>query len=594
MNLSGQNWLASRLKSLPLILLLAGVTTFFVFGRITGVLNNRVLSHQHLAVAVNLSPSHHFLGFLNQVYDVSGNIVDYEPYNRFPPGGYMLMKLATLVVGDDWSTQIAAVEILIVAFVSGTMVLAYWSLCRLISNRWIASTTVFLGFSSFTVLAYSTTVSPEIMPSLFGFALTFHGMVIFVQEGRFRQLVVKACLALLLGWHVLALLLPFVLLGLAKEIIQAQKAKTIQGLSLLLYLSRAVTSRYFILGFVALGFGILVLSYNIANEYYALNFRAGDQLALSDLPSVDSALARTGADLGNPGEIGRRLSNLYEVQRWPERWPVFLYSQLERLSHLAVPFALPIGSWSRLDRTVPWAALAGISIVGVCVIGAIHLRRHRLLALTAVLSGFCWSIPMRYNTGPNSFESLYYIGVVLFFHSLLLSLLYRCSGKVNRFVAVGAVGGLLLFVASGYRVAYAEVEDPSDELFINVESLIVDDIENMSQFTDGKNILIYSPLDTVVYNPHGWYWYPYIWPYGGLFYYLHGSGLIFDSRDCRISSYRVDFILQPKQDGARGLLTPDNQVMYLYDRHTYEERIDKIVAGGGAGDSGRFRCLPHR
>ena len=573
----GQGRLVSGRRLLPLILLLVGVSTIIFFGRITGTLNESYfLSHQHMAAAINLSPSHHFLGFLNQVYDVSGSI-DYAAYNKFPPGGYMLMKLITLVVGDGLSIRVAAVQMLMVAFFAGTAMLAYWSLCRLISNRWIASTAVLLGFSSSTVLTYSIATIPEIMPDLFGFSLTFHGMVIFVQDGRFRQLVVKACLALLLGWHVLALLLPFVLLGLTKEIIQVRKAKTIQGFSSSLYLSRAVTSRYFILGFVVLGFGILILTYNIANEYYALNFRAGDQLALSDMPSIDSALRRTGTGIGNPDEIGRWLRSEYKVQ-----WHIFLYSQLERLSYLAIPFALPFDSWSGLDRTVlvktiPWAASAGISMIGVCVIGAVHLRRHRLLVLTAVLSGFCWSIPMRYNTGPHFFESLYYIGAILVFYTLILSLLYKWSGKGKKLLPLSAVGAFVLFVTSSYKVAYAEVERSNDQAFIDIESLIVDDVETIRQLTDGKNILVYTHPDIPIYDPHGWDWYPYIWPYGGLFYYLHGSGLIFDSRDCRISSYRVDFILQPKQNDAQGLLTPDNQVMYLYDRYAYEERINKIV-----------------
>ena len=570
------NWIdqirsASRLKLLPLVFIIIGLSTLLFFGRVSGALNEgHFLSHQHLALAVNLSPSHHFLGFLNQLYDVSGDVAD-KPYNRFPPGGYLLIKLVTLVVGDGLSIRIAAAQILIVAFFAGTMVLAYWSLCRLISSRWIASTAVLLGFASPMMLIYSTAIAPELMPDLFGCSLTFHGMVIFVQEGRFRQLVVKACLALLLGWHVLALLLPFVLLGLTKEVIQSRKAKRSGGFSLSLYLLRVVTSRYFILGFVALGFGVLILTYNVANEYYALNFRGGNQLVLSELPSVESALRRTGIDLPNPDELVR---DSYEVQ-----WYVFLFSQLERLSYLAVPFA---DSWTGLGRKVPWAALAGTSIVGVCVIGAVHLRRHRLLGLTAVLSGFCWSIPMRSNTDDNIFESLYYIGAVLLFYTLVLSLLYKGLGKGRRLVPLGAVGGLMLFVTSSYRVAsYTEAGYRIDESFRNIDSFIIDDVEAIRQFTGGKNILIHSHLKVVIYDPHLWSWYPYIWPYGGLYYYLHGSGLIvnslYDDHGCRISSDRVDFILQPMQSDAQGLLTPDNRMMYLYDRYIYEERVDRIV-----------------
>ena len=53
--------------------------------------------------------------------------------------------------------------------------------------------------------------------------LVFHGMAIFVQEGRFRQLLVKSCVALLLGWHVYAFLLPFIIFGMAAELLQARQ-----------------------------------------------------------------------------------------------------------------------------------------------------------------------------------------------------------------------------------------------------------------------------------------------------------------------------------------------------------------------------------
>ena len=46
-------------------------------------------------------------------------------------------------------------------------------------------------------------INPETVMDLFGVMLTFHGMVVFVQEDRFRQLLGKVCAALLLGWHVL-------------------------------------------------------------------------------------------------------------------------------------------------------------------------------------------------------------------------------------------------------------------------------------------------------------------------------------------------------------------------------------------------------
>ena len=63
----------------------------------------------------------------------------------------------------------------------------------------------------------------------FGAALVFHGMAVFVQEGRFRQLLVKTCAALLLGWHVYALLLPFIALGFGGEAIATLRAARASG-----------------------------------------------------------------------------------------------------------------------------------------------------------------------------------------------------------------------------------------------------------------------------------------------------------------------------------------------------------------------------
>lgn len=87
-------------------------------------------------------------------------------------------------------------------------------------------------------------VTPEGMPDLFGVMLTFHGIALFAYEGRFRQLLVKACIALLLGWHVYALLLTFIVLGLGSELI---KLSVPPRASVGSYL-RLLRSRYVMLG----------------------------------------------------------------------------------------------------------------------------------------------------------------------------------------------------------------------------------------------------------------------------------------------------------------------------------------------------------
>ena len=109
---------------------------------------------------------------------------------------------------------------------------------------------------------------------VFGAGMAFHGMVAFVQEGRFRQLLVKTCAALLLGWHVYALLLPFIFLGFGGEafalIRSARASKEKAGVSWARSaIISLVRSRYVALAAVSILFGSALLAFNFANEYMA-------------------------------------------------------------------------------------------------------------------------------------------------------------------------------------------------------------------------------------------------------------------------------------------------------------------------------------
>ena len=151
-------------------------------------------------------------------------VVRYVPYNRFPPGVYLLVKLAILPASDNLSARLYAARILMLLLFAAAAVLAYLSLCRLTSNRWVALTATLLAFSSYYPLYYNDMIAPDGIPDFFGVMLTFHGMVVFAQEGRFRQMIAKTCIALLLGWHVLALLLAFFIFGLVRDLLRARSA----------------------------------------------------------------------------------------------------------------------------------------------------------------------------------------------------------------------------------------------------------------------------------------------------------------------------------------------------------------------------------
>ena len=225
------NTFAHRLASLqrrawlPPVLLLLALSSVFIFGA-----ERRGYFYQHsvhfeisaknMAIVENLSPEHHFLMFTSRTLDTDGRHV-YDVYNRFAIGNFALIKLAISPFGDDLSTRIYAARMpMLLKFAAA--VFAYLALRRLAASRWIALTATLLAFSSSYCLYYNDVISSEAAIDIFAAMLVFHGMAVFEQERRFRQLLLKTCLALLLAWHVYALLLPFIVLGLTRELIKAR------------------------------------------------------------------------------------------------------------------------------------------------------------------------------------------------------------------------------------------------------------------------------------------------------------------------------------------------------------------------------------
>ena len=95
----------------PALALFAALSTVFLFGEHRGYFywDYDWVSSQNMAIAANLSADHGFLGFLRQTLDSAG-AVTYQPYNRFPIGTYVALKLAMLPFEGDLSAQIFAAK----------------------------------------------------------------------------------------------------------------------------------------------------------------------------------------------------------------------------------------------------------------------------------------------------------------------------------------------------------------------------------------------------------------------------------------------------------------------------------------------------
>lgn len=190
------NTFAHRLTSLqrrawlPPALLLLALSSVFIFGAERRGYFYRAgphghLSAEHLTAANNLSSEHRFLMFMRQTLDTDGKTI-YQPYYRFPIGGFALIKLAILPFGGDLSAKIYAGRMLMLLKFAAAAVLAYLALRRLAASRWIALTATLLAFSSPYLLYYNDEINPEISTDIFAVMLVFHGMMVFEQDGRFR------------------------------------------------------------------------------------------------------------------------------------------------------------------------------------------------------------------------------------------------------------------------------------------------------------------------------------------------------------------------------------------------------------------------
>ena len=455
------------LACLPLLLALS---TVFVFGhdlrshieRSPGYSN---LTHHKMSISANLSPDHNFLMFYRQTLNADG-AVSYELYNRHPIGEFVLIALAILPFGDDLAAQLYAARTLMLLCFAATALLAYLCLCRLIHHPWIAATATLLAFSSFHCLFYSDMVFNDTWIDLLGVMLTFHGMVIFLCEGRFRQLLVKTCIALFLGWHVYALLLSFIALGLVRE---CRRARSVP---FKLKCSRLLRSRYVLLGIVALLFGLSLLTFNFANEYVALK----GEKSLTELPSFQSMTYRTGIDPGNrPGR--------------PLRWNSFLRDQFSRIGGVSTPYFIFFYLSALLPQSyVPLSVGVGIGVSIACLFG-VYFTRPRILWATLILLGFCWALPMRYQvkTPGHAYESMFYIGLPLVFFSLILLCLSRRFNAPPLMVGF-AGAALIVFVLSSFQMSHFYAPDATQRQKVELA-----DATAIRRLTAEDDIIFFTP-----------------------------------------------------------------------------------------------------
>lgn len=509
------------------MLLLAALAAVGLVGsdpdRIAGA--HGILTWNHMAVAANLSPAHGWLGFYRRVRDAEG--VHYEPYNRFPVLGHLLIKLAAAPFATD-AARLQAARALMLAFFGAAALAAWLAVWRLADDAWIALAAVLLAFSSFQALYYADMVATEGVIDLFAVMLAFHGAAVFATAGRFGQLVAKSCLALALGWHALALIGPLAALGL----LTAWRRR-----------DWPAARRHFTLGAVAVLFAAAMLGFNLAREHAAL----GGATPVAELPTVASMISRTGI---KPKHVFS--------------WETFAQRQLNRVALAATPYAAsragvhirqtPQGRHHGTTGLVLGAVALALGFGAVAVLGR-GLRGVAFAALAA--TGPCWAIAVRHSTNrlAHEFEGLFHIGLPLAFFALTLPKVAHAIGSrrgapiLASIAAAAFTLSLALMARDVHNPAKAQASREMQARFDAIRAIVA-----------GKTVL---PADDGNWRNN---------PRARLL--LRGA-VIVDSFDDR---HLADFAVgRPLEHGVS--LTPSHDPrFFLYDAHTQDAALKRVEA----------------
>ena len=580
----------------PLLALLAALATLFPFFYESGPLhrpqyNYDHVTFNHLTLAKNLSAEHGWLGYYSGALNDAGEVT-YHVYNRFPVLGHFLIKLAILPAGGDLAGEIQAGRLLMLALFAAGAMLAYLSVVQLTGRRPLALAATLVAFSSFAALNACDMVATEGSVDLFGTMLAFHGIARYLcsslrgagpppspAEGSFLrgagpsrspaegspppaeggkrgfgQMLAKACIALLLGWHVCALLVPFVVLGLAAAAVGRDWAEI---------------RRLLLFGVLAFLFGFAVLAANLVREYVALQ----GETAFWDLPTLRSLWKRAAwHELGFQGRafvqhqlhwLGLSLAP-YALAgidvAWPG-WPLLGFAGGAAIAAMGLATLRP--QWRRGRALSPRAAtslaLLPLAATGVCWGIGMHGTLKSFLSVCPVCQ--LWLPEWGNSVRTDVYEAMFHVGVPLALFVLLaqsvpgtwhrrVAPLFRFGPTFRRTVAAALLATVWLgFVASAFYMGRlnrdAEIE--------RQERALLADVRVIRQLVDGKKVFAPAPP---------WQYRPRAHP-RNRFYFNHAVLI----RRPALAQF-ADFAAGPRFAEAE-TLTPHNQFYFLYAIEEY-------------------------
>ena len=612
------------LPAAALVLSLAAVFALFgERGRFERPLRAEPASALTLARAANRAAETHFVGFSRRALDASG-AVSHDLDRRASLGGDLLLSFLLGGAEFDLSLGLRSARTLMTLLFLSAALFAYLGLRRLFGSPWTAFAATLFAFSSFAAGAFDA-VAAEAAPALFSVCFAFHGLAVFREDGRLRPLLVRCGAALLLHLSAFALLAPFAAFGVLAERLRQRagngSARRTDGAAgavvpgsvvpepgvpepgvpepgvlepgvsepVVPGSAGAVAGRHLLIGAFAAAVVVGALSLQAANEAaFSAAGRRGTAAAPHSSTSYGGDPMRRAVGSPESASSETRPASPPDSVRDPSpaNSPLsFLEARFGGVARLFAPYALlrgtpppavsapssASGPGESPGESPRAPAVIGFLLTALAIGGAAFSPQRALLLPLALGGVFCLLAPGSGPPLPHAAANAGALALPLVGFALGASALRRVAE--GRWVRPAALAAAAVFLVSAHRVSAESggrgVPGPAARDHA-LGARVREDFGRIRRLLGAR-----PPEERAVFAPPG---------YGGgvagaaeTAWYLAGN-LVVGREEQRRSA---EFVLSAERRPGRGLLTPDNEEVFLYHRAAYDGELDALIAAAG-------------